>query len=239
MNRRITALLGLLAASATVWAAPSPIEQAVQRLQPGSEVLGVKETPVRGLFEVTIKDFDPVYLSEDGRYFLSGQLMQVTDAGKVVNLTDEKKRAERTAALANVPLGDQIIYSPAKPKARIYVFTDVDCGYCRKFHTEIETYVAVGVEVHYLAYPRAGTTGETFETMQSIWCSADRKAALTKVKAGGDLEPRKCASPVAKQYNLGKSMGVKGTPSIYRDDGTQIGGFLTPVQMKKALQLTD
>lgn len=216
---------------------PSPIEATIKTLQPSSQILSVKETPVPGLFEVTMKDYDPVYISKDGRYFLSGQLMHLNNDGRVVNLTEEQARQERADWLRKVPEADQIVFAPKKPKATIYVFTDVDCAYCRKFHTEMAEYNALGVAVHYLAYPRGGADGETASKMQAVWCAKDRRAALTKVKAGGDVPASSCSNPVGNQYNLGKTVGVKGTPAVYLEDGTQIGGYLTPEQLKKALRL--
>lgn len=216
---------------------PSPIEATIKRLQPNSEILTIKETPVPGLFEVTMKDFDPVYMSQDGQYFLSGQLMQLRADGRVVNLTEEKLRNERAAWLAKVPAEDKIVFAPKKPKAKVYVFTDVDCGYCRKFHTEMAEYNAMGVEIHYLAYPRGGAEGDTGAKMEAVWCAKDRRAAITKVKAGGDVPQAACKNPISAQYNLGKTVGVKGTPAVFLEDGTQIGGYLTPEQMKKALRL--
>lgn len=226
----------VLAIGASAYAGePTPIEKTIKQLQPTSQILSVKETPLKGLFEVTMKDFDPVYMSEDGRYFIGGQLMHMRDDGKVLNLTEEKLRAERRGWLQQVPEADQIVFGPKKPKAKVYVFTDVDCGYCRKFHTEVEDFTAMGVEVHYLAYPRGGTASEAFTKMQNVWCAKDRKAALTKVKAGGDIPAAACNSPVTKQYNLGQTVGVKGTPAVFLEDGSQIGGYLSPEQLKKAL----
>lgn len=234
-------MAALLTVSGHIWAddGPSTIEATIKKLQPNSEILTIKESPVPGLYEVTMKDFDPVYMSQDGRYFMSGQMMQMTPEGRVVNLTEEKQRKERTEWLQKVPTDDQIVFAPAKgkAKAKVYVFTDVDCAYCRKFHTEMADYNAMGVEVHYLAYPRGGADSEAATKMQSIWCAKDRRAALTKVKAGGEVPANSCSNPVGNQYNLGKSVGVKGTPAVFTEDGTQIGGYLTPEQMKKALRL--
>lgn len=235
-------LTGLLAAFALTVAHADEQENitaTIKKLQPAAEIQVIEPSPVAGLYQVSIKDFDPIYMTGDGRYFMSGQLMQMTAEGKVLNLTEAKAQTERAAWLSKVPVADQIVFSPkkGKTKATIYVFTDVECGYCRKFHTEIPEYVAMGVEVHYLAYPRGGTDTEAAKKMQHAWCSKDRQAAITKVKAGGDVVAVSCANPIAKQYNLGKTIGVKGTPAIYTPDGFQIGGYLSPEQMKKALRL--
>lgn len=237
--KRLMGLLAVFAISIVHADEQEAITATVKRLQPSAVIQTIEASPVAGLYQVSIKDFDPIYMTVDGKYFMSGQLMHMTADGKVQNITEGKAQKERAEWLAKVPVADQIVYSPkmGKPKATIYVFTDVECGYCRKFHTEIPDYTAMGIEVHYLAYPRGGSDSEAAKKMQTIWCSKDRQAAITKVKAGGDVQAASCANPVSKQYNLGKTVGVKGTPAIYTPEGFQLGGYLSPEQMKKALSL--
>jgi thiol:disulfide interchange protein DsbC len=237
MKKLAVALTALLCFGTAAADEKDNITKTIKALQPQAEISAIEQTPIPGLYQIQIKDFDPVYMTGDGRYFFSGDLMQMTEQGKVMNITEQKTQGERAEWLAKVPEADQIVFGPKKPKAKIYVFTDVECGYCRKFHTEMEAYNAMGVEVHYLAYPRAGISSEDFTKMVNVWCAKDRQAALTKVKAGGDVPASSCTNPVAKQYNLGKTVGVKGTPAIYTPEGVQIGGYLSPEQMKKALSL--
>lgn len=214
------------------------ITNTIKRLQPAADIQSIDKSPVSGLYQVRIKDFDPLYVSADGRYFISGDLMQMTDDGKVKNLAESKMEKEREDWFKKIPVTDQIVFAPnSKSKATLYVFTDVECGYCRKFHTDMSEYNAMGVEIHYLAYPRGGVDSESAKKMQNVWCSKDRQAALTKVKAGGDVPEVNCSNAVTKQYNLGKTVGVKGTPAIFTPDGVQIGGYLSPDQMKTALHL--
>ncbi len=230
--------LALLAFSTAALAGEAEIRATVAKLQPGAEITSITPSPLAGLQEVQIKGYSPVYMTNDGRYFIGGDVMFLNDAGRVENLTDAKARKERAEWLSKVPDADQIIYSPkGKPKATVYVFTDVDCGYCRKFHTEMQGYNALGIEVRYLAYPRSGVSSGAGAKEKTVWCSKDRKAAITKVKAGGDIPTATCDDPVSRQYNLGKTLGVTGTPAIFTTGGEQIGGFLTPEQIKKSLHL--
>jgi len=111
------------------------------------------------------------------------------------------------------------------------VFTDVDCGYCRRLHQQIADYNSVGITVEYLFFPRAGPNTESFNQAIAVWCSADRNAALTKAKSGEKLEAKTCPNPIAEEFELGRRIGVSGTPAIIAEDGTQIGGYLPPEQM--------
>ena len=125
-----------------------------------------------------------------------------------------------------------IIFSPkGETKGAVYVFTDVDCGYCQKLHQEVPQLNAAGIEVRYLAYPRAGLSTPTFDKMVSAWCADDRNAAMNALKIGANVTAKKCDNPVAAQYQLGAAMGVTGTPAIVLEDGTLIPGYKPAAQL--------
>jgi len=72
--------------------------------------------------------------------------------------------------------------------------------------------------------------------MISVWCADDRKQALTEAKEGKPVPTRKCQStPVNMQFDLGRRLGVAGTPAVYAPDGTLLGGYLPPDQLRQAL----
>ena len=128
-----------------------------------------------------------------------------------------------------------IVFSPDAPKHTITVFTDVECGYCRKLHSEIEQINKLGVRVRYMAYPRSGPGTPDWVKMESVWCSTDRKAAITQAKQDKEVKAATCATPVAKQYALGEQFGVRGTPAIFTNAGDYIGGYLPPQQLIEQL----
>jgi thiol:disulfide interchange protein DsbC len=136
-----------------------------------------------------------------------------------------------------------IVFAPASPDASkhtITVFTDVECGYCRKLHSEIEQINKLGVRVRYMAYPRAGPGTDDWHKMEAVWCSKDRKNAITQAKNGNDVKAPSCgATPIAKQYALGEQMGVRGTPAIFTATGDYIGGYLPPQQLLEQLNQLD
>jgi thiol:disulfide interchange protein DsbC len=131
-----------------------------------------------------------------------------------------------------------IVFKPQKVKYTITVFTDVECGYCRKLHSEIAQLNDRGVQVRYLAYPRAGPGTDDWAKMEAVWCSTDRKKAITEAKAGKAVKAAQCATPIAKQFKLGEQLGVRGTPAIFTDSGEYIGGYLAPDQMVSKLDGT-
>lgn len=212
------------------------IRETIKKIQPTAVIEKIEPSPLSGLFSVYAKDYEPIYMTLDGKRFLVGTLLEVTENGKVIDRGAEHKNSERAALLAKVPVNDMIVFKPkGKTLQTVHVFTDVDCSYCQKLHQDINAYTAAGIEIRYLAYPRGGLETETFSKMESIWCAKDRHQLMTKAKAGSSVDVEICSNPVASQYRLGKAMGVQGTPSIYDQDGRQIGGYLTVDGMKKAL----
>lgn len=199
---------------------------------PGVKPEQVRPSPVAGVFEVEM-GADTAYVSADGRFLFSGDLYDVDSR---INLTETGRSTARSKALARLDERDMIVFGPAAAKHTITVFTDVECGYCRKLHGEIEQLTKLGVRVRYMAYPRAGPGTEDWEKMEAVWCAKDRNAAITKAKQGETVKSAKCgATPVAKQYELGEELGVRGTPAIFTMSGDYIGGYLPPKELLQQL----
>jgi thiol:disulfide interchange protein DsbC len=191
-----------------------------------------RPTPVPGVLEVR-RGADIVYMSLDGKYVFTGDLYQI--AGRN-NLTEARRRELRTELINAVPESQMLIFSPREPKYTVTVFTDVDCGYCRQLHRQIADYNRLGVRVRYLFFPRTGPNTESWHKAEQVWCSADRKAALTRAKLGEKLDAKPCgATPVAQQYALGQTLGIEGTPGIYAANGALLGGYLSPDALVAAL----
>lgn len=179
-----------------------------------------------GLFVVQLASGELIYATADGRHFVSGDLYQVSQ-GELVNLTERAQWGQRAELIAAIDDQETVIFSPAgETRARVSVFTDIDCGYCRKLHDEIEQYTDLGIEIQYLAFPRAGLESQSYQKYVSAYCAADPHAALTAAKAGQTIPSASCANPIADQYNLGNQMGVRGTPSMILSSGQMIPGYV-------------
>lgn len=239
-------LMGLLAIGAAHAADPSAnaaesvVKDHITRSVPGVSVKEITSTPA-GLYQVVLDSGEVLYATADGKYLLAGSLFELNDKGQPNNLTENWRAKKRVDTLAAVKRDDTVNFSPdGTPKASIFVFTDPDCGYCKKFHNdEVSKLNAKGIEVRYLAWPGVG--GEhAKKQMTSIWCSSDRKAALTSAKNRQELPapPAGCHAPVMEQWKMGAEMGVRGTPAIFAADGHQLGGgFLTSDQVMEELGL--
>jgi thiol:disulfide interchange protein DsbC len=203
------------------------IRAAITKAVPGAVIDSIKPTIIPNYREVAVSG-RIVYVSVDGKYLIQGALI---DLSTRQNLTDASEAVLRRAVLDGVGRDRRIIFSPANPKYRITVFTDIDCAYCRKLHSQIADYNKAGIAVEYMFFPRAGVNSESYNKAVSVWCASNRQQALTDSKLDKPVAKKTCPNPVAMEYDLGRRVGVDGTPAIYAADGSQLGGYLSPTDM--------
>jgi thiol:disulfide interchange protein DsbC len=202
---------------------------------PKIEVFSISQSVVPGLYEIDTNG-GMIYMTLDGNYFVEGDLYTFTDTS-IKNLTEARMDKKRAEALAKLNPKEMIIFSPPKDKikATITVFTDIDCGYCRKLHSGMKEMNDLGIEVRYLAFPRAGLGSSSYNKFVSAWCADNQQEALTKAKAGEEIPAKTCDNPVAKQYQEGQTIGVHGTPAIILSDGRLLPGYAPPVELAKMI----
>jgi thiol:disulfide interchange protein DsbC len=153
------------------------------------------------------------------------------------NITDQAEAGIRAVLLAGLNAAEQISFSPENPDYELLVFTDLDCGYCRKLHDQVAEYNQAGIAIHYLAFPRAGIGSASYNKFVSVWCSSDQQEALTLAKSGSDPDPLQCPNPITEQYELGRKVGVTGTPAMVTSNGTLIPGYMPPAKLRERLDL--
>ena len=186
----------------------------------------IEPTPASELIEVNIAG-DTFFATADGKFLLlNGDLLSISETG-AVNLSEEKRVVKRLGLISDLDTSEMIVFAPAGPvKDYINVFTDITCGYCRKLHLEMDDLNRRGIEVRYLAYPRGGPDSQGASQLATAWCSKNRQAALTRMKAGVELPINNCAdNPIAKHFALGNKLGVRGTPAIVTSSGMMIPGY--------------
>lgn len=201
-------------------------------LPPGETITGINLTPIAGLYEIALGP-SVIYMSGDGRYLFRGDLMDMQER---LNISEQVRSVARKKIFDNLQSSDYIEFSPAKPEHVIYVFTDVECSYCRRLHRDVPVLNENGIGVRYLAYPRGGTGSRAYATMQAVWCADDRKQALTDAKNGVQFIAKKCKNPVEDEYLLGQKIGVRGTPGIYTENGDELPGYAPPDELIKTVR---
>jgi thiol:disulfide interchange protein DsbC len=220
---------------------PVEIQAAIQLKFNGSrpdlKILAIKISPIAGLYEVNVLNGPVLYATADGTYFILGEILEAT-LGGFVNLAEKDREGMRSELLAALKEEDMIIFSPEEQpaKARITVFTDVDCGFCQKLHREVPDLNRIGIEVRYLAFPRAGIGSDAYNKIASAWCADDPKKALTTLKNRRSIPINVCPqNPVAEQYRLGQKMGVSGTPALIMDSGRLLPGYMPALRLADTL----
>ncbi|RDB44881.1 DsbC family protein [Halomonas sp. DQ26W] len=246
LSRRIASnffalTLTLTALTLSTSALASEVDRLAERLQVGGQpmpVASIRDTPIDGIYQVRLETGEAFYSDVEGQYFLVGDLYENSGQG-LVNLTEQSRNDERAARLAGVADADRVIFrDTTESRVEIVVFTDTTCPYCRQFHDEVPDLNAMGIEVHYLAFPRTGMNGEGARQLQQIWCADNRSEAMTSVKReeafSGTVD---CDNPVEAQYHLGMEVGVKGTPAIVLPDGRMVPGYVPAERLAAMLGL--
>jgi thiol:disulfide interchange protein DsbC len=231
----VLAALAALLAPLTL-CAQEPGEQtvraAIQSLVPGASIDSVAESALPNFYEVVLAG-QVLYVSQDGRYLIQGS---VYDVPSRTDLTEHTRAKVRLDGLKEAGPERRIIYGPKDARHRLTVFTDIDCGYCRRMHQQMAEYNRLGIAIEYLFFPRAGAGSDAWDKAVTVWCSDNRQKALTDAKAGVALDKKQCNNPVEADYQLGSRIGVTGTPAVYASNGVQLGGYVPPEQLLQRLE---
>ena len=232
-NRIAVALaLGLVSTVSVAADADQAIRNTLKAIDPTMAVEAIAESPMPGVYQVELAGGRQLYTSADGQFLLQGYLFQVKN-GKPVNLTEAAESRGVVKLLDAIPASEMVVFAPKQPKTHITVFTDTDCGYCQKLHSEVPELNRLGVEVRYLAFPRQGLESEAAKELSNVWCAKDQQDAMNRAKSRQSVADAQCDSPVAKQFALGQMIGVSGTPAIVLANGKIIPGYQPAPQLAK------
>ena len=207
------------------------ITKSLKSVFPGTTPSQISPSPMAGVSEVLIGP-RLFYISNDGKYLLQGSLIDIASRK---DISEERRNDIRKQAINDIGEENMIIFPAKDSRHTISVFTDIDCGYCRKLHAEIDQYNANGITVRYLAFPRSGIGAPSYDKAVSVWCEKDRPAAMTRAKSGENLPKADCKNPVKEEYELGQMIGVQGTPAIVLEDGTMLPGYIPAAKLAAAL----
>ena len=228
MKKRIAALCLLLSGVLTTGylvaeqSVEAVVKQSLSRAIPAAAIDHVVPSPLDGISEVLV-GMNVFYVSNDGKYVFEGKLI---DMSTRTNLTEEILGKVRKEAISAIDEKSMIVFPAKEERHTITVFTDIDCGYCRKLHNEIGAYNAKGITVRYLSFPRSGPDTPSYDKAVSVWCADDLNKAMTDAKSGAKLPVKKCQNPVSDHFKVGVEMGVAGTPAIVTENGVLLPGYL-------------
>ena len=205
-------------------------------LPPNSEIESIEPSNLEGLYKVYYGDLQPIYVSKDGEYFIYGDMYKIS-GNKVLNITNNEIKSRRLDIIDKMPKDEFIEFRSNNEKYLLTVFTDVDCGYCRKLHNKMSEYNELGISIRYAAFPRSGIGTQAFTKMVGAWCSTNPKKSITYLKDGKKLDLNFCDSqPVSKHYAIGKKIGITGTPAIISSEGELFPGYYSPQDLLDKLK---
>jgi len=205
-------------------------------LPPGTQIEKIEESSFPNIYKVYYGDIQPLYVSKSGKYFLYGDMFEI-NSSEIINLTALDIKKQRISLMKEINQDELISFSSDDEIYSVTVFTDVDCGYCRKLHNEIKAYNKLGISINYAAFPRSGIGTEAFTKMVGAWCSTNPKQSITYLKDGKKLDLNFCDSqPVSKHYAIGKKIGITGTPAIISSEGELFPGYYSPQDLLDKLK---
>ena len=205
-------------------------------LPPGTQIEKIEESSFPNIYKVYYGDIQPLYVSKSGKYFLYGDMFEI-NSSEIINLTALDIKKQRISLMKEINQDELISFSSDDEIYSVTVFTDVDCGYCRKLHNEIRAYNKLGISINYAAFPRSGIGTEAFTKMVGAWCSTNPKKSITYLKDGKKLDLNICDSqPVSKHYAHGKKIGITGTPAIISSEGELFPGYYSPQDLLDKLK---
>ncbi len=222
--------LGALLLS-SVQADEQSIRETLQKVMPNVKPDSITPSPVGGVYEVMIGT-QIFYMSGDGKYIIQGSIYDINERK---DISEEKIAKARVKAISEISPDQMIVFAPEESKHTITVFTDIDCGYCRKLHSEMDQYHKNGITINYMFYPRAGKGSESYKKAVSVWCSEDRNKSLTQAKKNEPIDEKTCDNPVDEHYELGQKLGASGTPMLVTEKGTVLPGYIPADRLAKAL----
>lgn len=246
MNKFLLRAATLLSAVLLFIAVPATAEEVSAELQKVRDTVSERfaeisseeifESPIDGWYTIR-KGAIIAYISGDGRYLLQGDLIDLQDNS---NLSERSRNEARVNMLSAVPNDQVIVFSPDEVEYSVAVFTDIDCTFCRRLHSQIDQYMEQGIEIRYFLYPRNGPTSPSWAKAENVWCANDRNEALTLAKLDKEYPTRTCdASIVSKHYLIGQDIGLRGTPAIVLHDGTLFSGYMPADKLKQAIVAID
>ena len=233
--------LALLITPLTLAAPPEGLADKLNHNGQPLPVISIDDSPLSGLYEVHLKGGQTLYTDANGEYMVVGDLYRNRD-GQMINLTERAANERRVERLDAIPDEQRVIYKPAgEVKARVTVFTDTSCPYCQKLHEAVPRLNQMGIEVDYLAFPRAGVDSEAARVMRHAWCADNASEALSAAMRGDDAptSAAQCDAPVAEQHALGIELGIQGTPAIVLPDGRMLPGYVPPERLAAMLGIDE
>lgn len=202
-------------------AAPSAEEQTIRtRLEQTFNIKPTKVSPTPfGWYEIVV-DAEVYYVDPQANYVFNGS---VIDSRTRQNLTQARKDDLMKVDYAKLPLDQAVRIRVGKGTRQFVTFEDPNCGFCRKLHTDLKG--LTDYTLYIFLYPILSP--DSTEKSKGIWCAKDRAATWNALMLEGKAPPAApadCKHPLEANLQLGRKLGVNGTPTLIFQDGSRMPG---------------
>jgi len=217
-------------------AGEAEIRQALKAKFPNVRIDGVQPAPLAGLFEVRFQTQEGpqiIYTDAMANFFVVDGSLVEAKSGR--NLTEERLQKLSAIEFNSLPLDLALKVQRGNGKRVLAMFTDPYCPYCRRLEQSLLQIDDITVYVFMFPVIRP----ELADHSRAVWCAPDRvkswldlaAAETPKVPSGG----ANCANPVDKVLELGRSLRVRGTPTLFFANGERAGGGMQLAQLRAKL----
>ena len=223
----------------------------LQRVYPQNRIRLVRETPVTGFYEVilgegvsyvfiapqTLKELEKITDENRDTYFrhwLFGGVFY--DMATQTDLTAPMKTLAQMVDVTKLPLENAIVREKGNPNNTLFVFTDPRCPYCKKLEAELVK--LADVRIYTFLTPLTSLHPDAKELSARIWCAKNQAEALEDVMLKDrELEvPAQCVTPLTQNEKLMKELGIKGTPTLFFENGERVTGALSSEAIREKFE---
>lgn len=207
------------------------VKKAFQQRFSDRQVLDVRTTPVKGVFEVDVQGNQVVYVDQKVNYIFVGDLIDVKTGQ---SLTEERQGALSQVAWNALPLQNAIKEVRGNGSRKLAVFTDPDCPFCKQLERESLASLD-NVTIYTFLYPLTQLHPDALHKAKQIWCAPDRLKAWTAWMRQGVTPSGKdsCANPIEQNLALGGKFNINGTPALIFANGRMVAGALSKEQLEQ------
>lgn len=199
-------------------------EAIVKKIAPTGTITEIKMSPIKGVWQIDVEAGEgkkgTLYLDFSKKYLMA-QIIPVESIGK--------QPPARKVDVSKIPLDDAIVLGQATATKKVIVFTDPDCPYCRQLHEIMKQVVAKHTDVSFaLIMNPLPMHKDSPKKAQTILCT--KSVAILDDAFSGKAVPEPAATctaaAVERSTALARSLEFNGTPTLVRDDGIVLSGFL-------------
>ena len=245
-TRVAVAAVALVAALAFWAAAPSAQTQGATVADPGAarvkaavegffkgrySVDEVRKTPMRGIYEVRVRNDVLMYADETGQYvFLDGSLI---DLKAERNLTQERMEELLAIDFGTLPLELAIKQVAGNGKRVVAVFEDPNCGYCKRLRADLVKLDDITI----YTFPMAFLAADSETKARKALCAGDKARAWNDLLLNNRIPGNTgtCETPLAKVAELARKLGITGTPVVFFANGKRLQGYAPPDRFNRML----